>query len=395
MSDCSANTKPPRVLHVGKYFPPHPGGMETYLRDLMSVQHRNGLLVNAIAHSSKATLSDERIEVGALDGTTFTVHLVARWFTLGFAPISPMFALSAAKVVRAFCPDVLHIHLPNASLIWLSLFPIARRIPWVVHWHSDVLTPDSSRGTKISYAFYRVFERWVLNRASVVLVTSLAYLQHSSVLKQYAKKCIVIPLGLDGARLPDARQTPSLPHPEGPLICYVGRLAHYKGLTDLLTAINMLPNASCWIAGEGEEQRSLIALISEYGLEDRVRLLGTVTEEQKWAILNTADVVVLPSNQKTEAFGLVLLEAAHFGKPLVVRNIVGSGVPWVAAELGDSFCATSQSADSLVVAIEQALIQVKLKTLSHRPRLPASLNLEDQARDILKQYEACFQRLAP
>ena len=145
----------------------------------------------------------------------------------------------------------------------------------------------------------------------------------------------------------------------------------------------------------GEKLRSLIAMISEYGLEDRVQLLGTVTEEQKWAVLNTADVVVLPSNQKTEAFGLVLLEAAHFGKPVVVRNIVGSGVPWVAAELDCSFCAPSQSVNSLVTAIERALIQVNLKTSSHRPRLPASLNLEDQARDILKQYETCVRRLAP
>ena len=54
----TAPKKPLRVLHIGKYFPPHAGGMETYLQDLMVVQHRQGQQVTALVHASGATAFD-------------------------------------------------------------------------------------------------------------------------------------------------------------------------------------------------------------------------------------------------------------------------------------------------------------------------------------------------
>ena len=68
MKSGTAHEERLRVLHIGKYFPPHAGGMETYLRDLMVVQHRQGLNVTALVHASRATTFDQDRQVDALNG---------------------------------------------------------------------------------------------------------------------------------------------------------------------------------------------------------------------------------------------------------------------------------------------------------------------------------------
>ena len=65
------------------------------------------------------------------------------------------------------------------------------------------------------------------------------------------------------------------------------------------------------------------------GLNDRVRFLGSVSESKIRSLFSTCDCLCLPSIERTEAFGLVLLEAMAFGKPVVASDIPGSGVGWV------------------------------------------------------------------
>jgi glycosyltransferase involved in cell wall biosynthesis len=124
-----------------------------------------------------------------------------------------------------------------------------------------------------------------------------------------------------------------LPRPDGTLILTVGRLAHYKGHEALLQAIAKLPDTTLWIVGDGERYDALKRTINQLGIDSRVRLWGAVDEATLWRCYKTCDVFCLASDDRTEAFGVVLLEAAHFKKPVIVRDIPGSGVPWVARQI--------------------------------------------------------------
>lgn len=387
MSAETAQEKPLRVLHIGKYFPPHPGGMETYLRDLMSVQHRQGIAVAALVHSSKASLRDREIEVDALDGTAFHVRLAARWFNMGFIPISPLFWLSALRAIRRFRPNVIHMHHPNASAIWLLLLPSARRISWVVHWQSDIVTPASSWLISCGYFFYQPFEQALLKRASIICATSERYLEGSEALNQHASKAKVVPLGLDERRLPDPHSVQPFAKPDVPVVLYVGRLAAYKGLRHLLEAIAELPKVHCWLAGDGSERSALEQQVVRLGIRDRVRFIGGISEKDKWRYLKTADVMALPSTDKNEAFGMVLLEAAHLGKRLVVTDISGSGTAWVGRTLGAEIV-TPADTKALAAGIRDALRNDTAGKTKAREPSGATFNLRQQTMDITAIYRS-------
>ena len=303
---------PQRILHIGKYFPPHRGGMETYLRDLTNIQRRSGLDVCALVHSSDARLVDCIDTVEALNGNTYEVVRSARWFTLGFVPICPLFVWSAWKTIRRFKPDVIHLHLPNASPIWLFLLPSARKIRWVATWHSDVLTPIATSAMRFLYRFYRHLERAQLNRCATIYATSPPYAEYSPALANFLNKVEIKPIELDPLRLPKPENVEPLPKIR-PVILTVGRMAIYKGIPDLIRACSTIPEADLWLVGTGEVETEAHALVRELGMEDRVKFWGSVEDDLLWRIYQTCDLFCLASTDRTEAFGVVLLEAAHFG----------------------------------------------------------------------------------
>ena len=380
MSDRSDITSPLRVLHIGKYFPPHPGGMETYLRDLMNVQKRQGLDVQALVHSSDARLFDTVESVSEPSGLSYGVTRCARWFNLGFVPISPLFLLSAFLKIKRFRPNIIHVHLPNASVAWLLMLPSALRIKWIVHWHSDIETADSSLLVKAAYYCYRPLERLQLLKADKIIATSPPYLASSAPLARVKDKCTVIPLALDERRLPTKRAVGHITGGADTVILFVGRFSPYKNISALIEAIAMTSGHQLWLVGDGEERGQLECLTQDLGLSDRVKFWGAVGEEKIWQLYRASDLFCLPSRNRNEAFGLVLLEAAHFELNLVVPNVEGSGMPWVAQNLQKSSIARNTSARAIADAVVRSTKKSNSRTNGEL------FDLGAQARLIQKLY---------
>ncbi len=314
-----------RVLHLGKYFPPEPGGMETYLRDLMEHSLKQGVRSAALVHQSKSGIKslEERYEV---DSGNLTIVRVASWFRLLFTPISPAFPFVLNRLIQRFQPELLHLHLPNPSAFWALLLPAARRVPWVVHWQSDVLTPISSWVLRFCYVFYRPFESALLKRASTIITTSEQYLSSSRTLTPFTDRCCVIPLGLRDRFGPQEIEATSGAS-DGPIrVLAIGRLAHYKGFDTLLRAIAKAPNTQLDLVGSGEQSDHLQALSRSLGIEGRVRFCGAINDTERDALLRACDCLCLPSVDRTESFGIVLLEAMSAGKACVISDVPGSGM---------------------------------------------------------------------
>lgn len=313
-----------RVLHVGKYFPPVAGGMERFLADLVHAQRARGEEAFALVHQEGPVPAD--------DPPWLTRAPV--WAKLLFAPLSPGFPGALAKAIARHRPDALHLHLPNPSAFWALALPSARRLPWIVHWHSDVEVGRAGWPMRLAYGFYRHFERAVLERAACVVASSPPYLASSEPLAPWRDKCVVVPLGLDASRLPDIdpAEGNALWTAQGLRVLAVGRLTYYKGFDTLLRAAAGAKGVQLVVAGGGEERARLERILDEAGRPAHVRLAGAVDEPTLARLMATCDLLALPSIERTEAFGIVLMEAMRYGKPLVASRLEGSGVTWVARE---------------------------------------------------------------
>jgi rhamnosyl/mannosyltransferase len=103
----------------------------------------------------------------------------------------------------------------------------------------------------------------------------------------------------------------------------VGVLRYYKGLHILLDAMRNV-NATLLIVGDGPEHERLEQIAAEYGIVERVRFVGRVADDDLPAYYHAADVFVLASHLRAEAFGIVLLEAMASSLP-VISTELGTG----------------------------------------------------------------------
>lgn len=308
-----------RILHVGKFFPPVPGGMEVFLKDLVLAQAGQGDEVFVLVHGTP------------LDQDPAWLQRVPVRFNLAFAPISPGFPLALAQAIQRWRPEVLHLHLPNLSALAVLGLPGARNLPWVIHWHADVVPSRIKSSLRLAYPFYRPLEQALLARSQRIIVTSPPYLASSEALQGHRSRCRVVPLGVDICRLPPAiSPLPALPWQPGLFrVLAIGRLTYYKGFDTLIRAVGALSGVQLIIVGEGGERPGLEALIRQSGAGERIELLGEVDDARRNLLLQTCDLFCLPSRERTEAFGVVLMEAMAYGRPILASRIPGSGVAWV------------------------------------------------------------------
>jgi rhamnosyl/mannosyltransferase len=232
-----------RVTHLGKFYPPVPGGMERVLQSLCEGERERGVDSRAlVVGTSGSTVSE------SLNGVPVT--RAASWFRVGSVWVAP--ALIA--LLRRIDTDILVLHEPNPMA--LLAFALARPGHRLAVWyHSEVLRP------RWRYKlFYEPFLNLPFRRASRIVVSSPALPQHAEALREHASRCEVIPFGLDVQRAAAPDRHPAVAAVRarwgGPIALFVGRLVPYKGVEFLLRS---LPEAevAAVIVGDGPLRSSL------------------------------------------------------------------------------------------------------------------------------------------
>ncbi len=344
-----------RILHIGKFYPPFAGGMEHFLADLLPSQQALGLEVAALVHHEGPGWRGSIPAKGDLPPLIYRAPCLGR---ILYVPLSPTFPWWLNRVIRDFAPDLLHLHLPNTSAFSAFLLPRARRLPWIVHWHADVVASTIDRRLALAYGLYRPFEQRLLRRSQAVIATSPSYLAASQALQPWRNRCVTIPLGLDPGRLqlPDTEglvQALTLWGDASLRVLAIGRLTYYKGHEVLIRASASLPGVRTLIVGGGEYRQRLERLIQTLNLDGSVQLTGYLSEAEIAALLASCDLVCLPSLERTEAFGLVLLEAMRYAKPVVVSDIPGSGAPWLVRRAQNGLLSHPGDVRSLAAALAE------------------------------------------
>jgi rhamnosyl/mannosyltransferase len=224
--------------------------------------------------------------------------------------------------------DILHLQVPNPTMI-LALLAARPRAAVVVTYHSDLVRQ------RVRGLLFRPLERLAYRRVRAILQTSPLYADGSRFLAPYRDRLEVVPHGLD--------LTPYLdPTPEhqaeaariaarypGPLWLGCGRLVYYKGFDVAIRALTRVPGTLILVGG-GPERPALEAEASRQGVADRVAFLGNLPHYLDLVpYYLAAQAFWFPSNARSEAFGLVQVEAMASGCPVLNTAIPHSGVPWV------------------------------------------------------------------
>lgn len=305
-----------RILQLGKFYPIR-GGVEKVEYDLTRGLSARGVECDMLCAGNEGFSGV--VEEFAC-GKVFTCKT---WFAMAATMIAPTMILFMLRHRKDY--DIVHVHHPDpmaALALWCSRF----KGKVVLHWHSDIVQQHTAM------KFYAPLQRWLIRRADKIVGTTPVYLESSPYLRDAQEKTVCMPIGIDGVEAVDKARIDALRAKYGnrKMVFSLGRLVHYKGYEYLVKAAQYLDDDYVVvIGGMGPLRQGLERLIAKLKLNDKVILLGRVEDEDLPVYYHACDVYCMSSVQKTEAFGIVQIEAMSCGKPLVATNIPGSGVSWV------------------------------------------------------------------
>lgn len=308
-----------RIVHLGKFYHPAHGGIERAVRTLALVQAKLGCQVRVICMDHERRRASRVDRDGPVE--VLRIRRTASFGKLDYCP-------DLKWAIRDSEADLFHLHTPNPSMIF-GLLQSGDRRPLVISHHSDVIRQRLRR------LIFGPIERSCYDRASLVLADSPTYIEGSSILKRCSGRLGVLPIGLDLSPLLDpspevvARSRAIERSTAGPIWFSCGRLVYYKGLVTAIRALKYVPG-TLLIAGDGPQRKQLERLARRIGLKSRVQFLGKIpSDEELIAHYLAADAFWFPSNARSEAFGLVQVEAMAAGCPVINAAVPDSGVSWV------------------------------------------------------------------
>jgi glycosyltransferase involved in cell wall biosynthesis len=328
------------VLHLGKYYYPVPGGIETQLRNLAKGLKELGVYQKIVVANTKGTTSSEIIDgidiirLASL-GTLFSTPLTYQW----------------CSYIKDRSFDVIHLHAPNpVAELFLRAFEFHGTL--VVSYHSDIIRQKRLK------LFYDPLFRWILEKANRLVIAGPSPMMYDRLIHDFQEKTVSIPYGIDvdtwnreGFKTNQAERIRA--SYTRPIILFVGRLVYYKGLNHLIRAMAKI-DATLLIVGTGPEKKRLMKLSEELDLTSRIFFIGFIPDEELAPYYHSCDVFCLPSVARSEAFGIVQLEAMACGKP-VVSTEVGTATGIVNRDGTTGFVVPPGDSDALAGALIKIL----------------------------------------
>jgi glycosyltransferase involved in cell wall biosynthesis len=330
------------IVIVGKFYPPDLGGVERYTREVahaVASRHR----VTVVVHSRTP---DDSIEQ---DGSVTVIRCGTRK-VISSQPLSP----SMFKHLRALKPDLVHFNAPN---FWgaAMLLMMNYRAPLIVTHHADVFGRPLLRSIVMP-----IYSR-LIARARCIVVNSLKNVKFSDDLPESAGPFIEIPHGVDpgpfnisdGDRAEIAMERRRR-FGDAPVIGFLGRFVRYKGLSVLVEALAQVKGAHALLIGNGPLRKQTEDQVKAAGLANRVHFFGEVSETDKIRALAMMDLLVMPSVDTTEAFGVAQIEAQLMGLPVIASRLP-TGVTDVTIENVTGLLVEPRDADDLARAIAKLI----------------------------------------
>lgn len=363
------------IMHlsqINKFYDPVVGGIEKVVKDVAEGIGRQG-------HRSEVVCSRPRGVGGTETRNGVTVRRATSVGTMLSTPISPTFPFHVDRAYRK--ADVVHHHLPNPIGVVSDLLVDADRAATIVTYHSDIVRQSKS------LTIYRPYLRRFLDRADRIVVTSPRLLEHSRELGRVEEKCEVVPLSVELDSFPSRETVYDYSERDRPRVLFVGRLNYYKGVEHLIDAVANL-EVDLHLVGDGPRREALEKRAAKLESESRVSFAGEVSDEDLSQYYKEADIFVLPSVERSEAFGIVQLEAMAHGVP-VVNTDLPTGVPWVSRDGETGLTVPPGDVDTLEEAIETLATSPELRERfgrQARERVEEQFSREKMLTSLIELY---------
>lgn len=328
-----------KILEVNKAYFPHIGGIETLVKQYseelgqFDTQVRTLVCCDNRGGSIRERVNGVPVIRAANFGTYFS------------CPISTQFVKQFRRLSQK--ADVIHIHMPF-PLADFAMLLSGFKGKVVLSWHSDIVKQ------KKLLTLYKPLLKYLLNRADMIFVATEGHIDGSDFLPEYRGKCRILPYGITVEDYLNIDRKPilteKLTDKNSVKVFFTGRLVYYKGVDVLLKAFRLANGCELFIAGTGELEAELKAYAKEHNMEDKVHFLGFLPDDELKQAYADCDIFVLPSVAKSEAFGIVQLEAMVYGKP-VINTLLPSGVPHVSIHKKTGLTVPPSDFESLSAAI--------------------------------------------
>jgi len=338
---------------VNSFFPPWRGGAETYVYNLSKHLEERG-------HEVTVICSSPPFEPGMqfVDGVK-----VERLRTCGKLYGTPIMPELFQKLMGEQ-GDIIHANFPSPYIACLaSTVSRVRGVPAVLTWHND-LPPVTRMAQILVTAHDQLVLPLYLPQFSSIIATSKLYAETSQILEAHKDRVVVIPNGVDTQRF-----NPDIPGDEirsrlgvdrEKIVLFVGALTQwhrYKGLDVLIQAMALMrdqvPGARLVIVGAGQLETEYRQLVSRHGLTSCVIFAGNVSDDELPKYYACSHLLALPSKDRSEGFGLTILEANATGKPAIGTTV--GGIPSVIRDGYNGLLVPPNDHNALAQTIKKAL----------------------------------------
>ena len=372
-----------KILQVYKdYFPPIRGGIEGHINLLANMLVQRGHEVEVLVSNRKCKYEAENI-----DG--INVIKVPQLNRIASAPFNYSLFFWLKKVGES--ADILHFHLPNPTAVMSYLISGLKK-KTVATYHSDIV-----RQRKLAL-LYRPFLKCFLNRIDRILATSPNYVDSSKILPQYKSKCQVLPLGVPLSRFTSRadiqlkvdllRQAHSTR-----IILFIGKFRYYKGLHVLIEAMKQV-KGKLLLIGEGYLEEDLKRQVAAIQLDGKVTFLGELSDDDATAFLQACDIFVLPSIERSEAFGIVQLEAMACSKPVICTEL-GTGTTYINQHQKTGIVVEPNNPEALANAINLLFDKPELRARYGRAgfnRVVNHFSADTMIDNLIEVYDTCLSK---
>ena len=364
-----------KILQLGKFYPIR-GGVEKVMEMLTEGISARGIDCDMLCASADPSREERVVKLNE-HGNIF---VMPSWRKVAGTMIAPKMIGWLRKHAAEY--TIIHIHHPDPmAALALRLSGYRGRV--VLHWHSDILSQ------RFFLFFYKPLQNWLIRRAEQIIGTTPVYVHESPDLAQAQDKCTYVPIGIDALE-PNPTQVAGFKSrfPDQKLLLSIGRLVPYKGYPFLIEAMALLPEKyHLVIGGTGPLREQLKSQIQQLNLQNRIDLIGYVPDEDLPVWFGACDCFVLTSTMKTEAFGIVQIEAMSCHKPVVATRIPGSGVSWVNEDGVSGRNVTPGKPEEYAAAIQEVAENAEKYGESAYLRFLNCFTRQQMINQVLQRYE--------